>query len=268
MKLSVEIKQDFDGTIAITDYTKNPEFGQYLDEDGVEFSQGFDHFKYSKTISIAVLKYEHGADDDLTTLYYKHTELPSEDETADSIRIPITRDGYYTVHYLVLPTLDWLEEVVTAEENLDESERNLPKYNHIYITDGCGILKYNTENSTAYPVEIEEVLQINSCYSEDYKGTISKSSFDLFSIALLRQCYIDISKQLFDKCPSNCDQLDSSIRFKRDFIWMTLNVINFYLQDNMYIDAQNVLEETMTCNSFCRNISQLERDKGGCGCHR
>lgn len=261
MDLSVEIKQDFDGTIAITDYTKNPEFGQYLDEDGgsdysIEF---FDRFKYSDTVSITVLKYEHSVEEQLIkTIYTKHDILPPEN-TADSIRIPIEKDGYYTVHQIVLPTLDWLEKVVDDE--------NLPSYSHIYISDGCGVLKYNSQNHTAYPVEIEEVIQLNNCYSDDYKGTISKSSFDLFSIALLKQCYINISKDLFDKCPSNCNNLESSVRFKRDFIWMTLNVINFYLEDNMYIDAQNVLEETITCNSFCDNISAAAK-KSDCGCHR
>ena len=262
MELSVEITQDLDGTIAITDYTKNPEFARYLPEDAVEFSGGFDSFKYSKTVSITSLFYESSKEEQLvTTVYTKHDVLPSADETADSIRIPINKDGYYIVHHIVLPTLDWLENDVYDNENLAQ-------YNHIYVSDGCNILKYNRETSTAYIVDVKEVIECNSCYSIDYKGTISKSSFDVFSTAKLKECYIRLSKALFDYCPDRCEQADSQLRFKRDFVWMTYNVILFYLQDHLYIDAQNVLELTTGCNSFCEQTHEPSLKNADCGCRR
>ena len=261
MELSVEITQDLDGTIAITDYTKNPEFGRYLDEDAPEFSGGFTTFKYSKTVSITSLFYESSKEESvMKTVYTPHDKLPSVNETADSIRIPIDKDGYYIVHHLVLPTLDWLEEV--------HDDENLAQYNHIYVSDGCDVFKYDKETSTAYPVDIKEIVELNNCYSTDYKGTISKASFDLFSIAKLKECYIRLSKALFDYCPGECEKADSQLRFKRDFVWMTYNVILFYLQDHLYIDAQNVLEQTTGCNSFCEQMSDTSLKNADCGCRR
>lgn len=266
MDLQVEIKQDFDGTIAITDFTKDlsfstPDKNGYLTEDTTSFVS-FTRFRYSDTISITVLMYEPSSGEELVeTVYTKHDILPSQYEGADSIRIPIYKDGFYVVHQLVLPTLDWLEEHADLED--------LNQYNHIYISDGCSILKYNVEEKTAYPVDVKEVLEINCCYTQDYRGTVSRKSFDLFSTSKLKQCYINISKELFKYCPgSTCDELDPLVRFRRDFIWMTLNVINFYLDDNMFIDAQNVLEETMTCNQFCRESDPSNIKNSSCGCYR
>ena len=89
-----------------------------MDEDAPEFSGGFTTFKYSKTVSITSLFYESSKEESvMKTVYTPHDKLPSVNETADSIRIPIDKDGYYIVHHLVLPTLDWLEEV-HDDENL------------------------------------------------------------------------------------------------------------------------------------------------------
>lgn len=260
MELSVEITQDMHGTIAITDYTKNPEFARYLDEDAEEFSQGFTTFKYSKTMSITSLFYEPSTGEEVVkTVFTPHDRMPSIDETADSVRIPIDKDGYYIVYHIVLPTLDWLENDVYDNENLKQ-------YNHIYVTDGSNILKYDLSSHTAYIVDIKEVAELNSCYSDDYKGTISKANFDIFSTVKLKECFIRLSRDLFNYCPDNCQRADSQLRFRRDFIWMTYNVITFYLQDHMYIDAQNILELTTGCNSFCENESKSSLKNADCGC--
>ena len=271
MDLQVEIKQDFDGTIAITDFTKDLMFSTaekngYLTEDSENFVYSdflsYTRFKYSDTITMTVLTYQPSTGEEVVkTIFTQHTELPSEYESTDSIRIKIEKDGYYIIHHIVLPTLQWLENHVDNEE--------LANYSHIYVCDGCDILKYNVEENTAYHVDYKEVIEINNCYNNDYRGTVSRKSFDLFNTANLKQCYINISKELFKYCPGGtCDKMDELIRFKRDFVWMTLIIINFYLDDNMFIDAQNILEETMACNQFCYQSDPNNIKKSSCGCYR
>lgn len=260
MKLHVDIKESRGGVIVLRDMTKST--NEFIPEDSNETGVGTNNFKYSDTISISVVKYQHSSGEkDIATVFQKHVDMPSEYEKCDTTKIQLPYDGYQLVYYIVLPTLEWLERVCDDER--------IKNYNHIYVSDGCGVLRYNPETKDAIQVDIDEILQINDVYNEKfYIGTISRVSVEIFSIDKLKQCYIDISKELFKYCPDNCSLLDNNLKFKRDFIWMTLNVLRYYLEDFLYIEAQNLLEQTTGCNSFCQNASINKNKEGGCGCYR
>lgn len=51
------------------------------------------------------------------------------------------------------------------------------------------------------------------------------------------------------KCKSKNADLDNLI-FKRDFVWMTINVIKYSVSLGQYAEAQRILEQVNTCNGF------------------
>jgi len=45
------------------------------------------------------------------------------------------------------------------------------------------------------------------------------------------------AREILNSQVGQCNKIDDELRFNRDFLWMTLNVINFYLEDNYYSEA-------------------------------
>ena len=244
MELSVKISQDFDGTIVITDLTQ--ETSEYVPEETEEVLTRYYNFKYSETCTLNVLKYISTKEEKLLNVYYsEHTT------DTDSIRIPLKMDGYYSVDHIVLPTTEWLEKI----KDLDLSE-----YQGIYVTDGNVVYKYS--GGSLIEVDIEEIVDRNT-----ENTTISISRFKAFNIAGLKNCYINLSTKLLNSYGGKCDKPDSMDRFNRDFVWMTINVINYYLEEDFYSEAQIILEG-LGCNQICADTTDFNNNKNSCGCHR
>ena len=244
MNLSVEIKPDFEGTISITDYTKDTD--EYISEDVEEVLSQYYSFKYSETCTINLLKYASSKGEELiNVLYSPHIS------DGDSIRIPLDKDGYYIVEHFILPTTDWLEKV----KDLD-----LSAYNAIYVTDGANVYKYLS--GELYVVNPLEVIEVNP-----YHTTISIAKYQVFSIDRLKHCYVETAKKIMDNYGGKCATIDDTDRFNRDFLWMTLNVISYYLEWDQYSNAQLVLEN-IGCNNLCPDTSGVQAKGKSCGCRK
>lgn len=244
MNLSVEIKPDFEGTISITDYTR--EFDEYVNEDVQEVLPRYFNFKYSQTCTINVLKYVSSNGEELMNVFFS-----SHISEADSLRIPLPKDGYYIVEHFVLPTVDWLNNV---------KDQDLSIYNGIYITDGSNIYKYlSNELYVVNPIEVMEVNPENT--------TISIVKYKVFSIDRLKHCYTKIARNILNSYGGRCSSIDSVDRFNRDFLWMTLNVISYYLEWGKYSEAQLVLE-SLGCYNFCPDEGIFNVENTSCGCKK
>lgn len=244
MNLSVEIKPDFEGTISITDYTR--EFDEYINEDVQDVLPRYYNFKYSQTCTINVLKYVSSKGEELINVFFS----PHISE-ADSLRIPLPKDGYYTVEHLVLPTLEWLDSV---------KNQDLSIYNGIYVTDGNNIYKYFQDE--LYVVDPNEPVEVNP-----ESTTISIVKYKVFSIDRLKHCYAKISRTILNSYGGRCSSIDSTDRFNRDFLWMTINVISYYLEWNRYSEAQLILE-SLSCYEFCPDEGIFNIEGQSCGCKK
>ena len=244
MNLSVEIKPDFQGSIQIVDYTR--EFGEYIPEEQEDGLTRYFNFKYSQTCTIDILKQIKVKGEKLiNVLYFSH------EQESDSQRLPLPEDGYYSIYHLVLPTLQWLE--IVKDEDLSE-------YNMIYVTDGSNIYRY--QNGQLIFVDPMEVIEVNP-----YNTTISISNFQAFSIDRLKHCYASASKQIMDNYVGKCASVDSTLKFNRDFLWMTINVITYYLEWGKYSEAQIILED-LGCHKFCPDVTPFKNEHVSCGCKR
>lgn len=247
MDLVVEIKQDADGTIAIYDYTRTSD--SYVSEDSNPGLVSFDTFKYSQTCAIDIIKYQPSSGEELVDIVFSNHNLELE---SDSVKIPIKKDGYYTIDHIVLPTLEWLEEYKDQIETTPEL--------YVYVSDGCNIYQYRDESLIQIDFNI-----ITQCNPEI--STLSIAKFDVFNITGIRNCYISLSKLLLKDCPSNCKEIEASSKFNRDFMWMLYNVLIFLIEDRKYIDAQITLERTQTCTGFCSDSNDITNSKS-CGCNK
>lgn len=247
MTLQVEVKPDFHNTVSITDYTLEfPEDG-YIPEDVEEVIPRLYNYKYSDTCTIDVIKYISSQSEEITDIYY----YPHY-EHRDQIRIPLPKDGYYGITHIVLPTVEWYAKVSNSED--------LNQYKGIYITDGK--LVYKVYNEELVVADIAEVIDRNPI-----ETTISRANFKIFTMDKLRHCYDTVAHRILDSYTGRCSFIDDELRFKRDFLWMTINVIKYHLEWGEYSSAQLVLEGISGCNGLCADIGgPRERRKGGCGC--
>lgn len=143
--------------------------------------------------------------------------------------------------------------------------------NHkIYLTDGENVYLYSF-NALAGKyqlnvVNLEEVISVGQ-YSQldNISGseTISMNSFSVFCIDRLRDCYQKVAVDILNHM-SRCNEYYEKKKFIRDFLWMTINVIDIYVQENLYTNAQVVLEKFQ---SYGNSYPITENyNTSGCGC--
>ena len=218
----------------------------YLAEDFSGIVKG--KFKYSDTISIDVLQHNQT----LKTIYTKQ-------DTLKSIDIPIEFDGWFSLVHLVIPNIEWFNK------ELEKTEGSaLGLYNIVYFSDGIDIYKYI--NGKTSQVTIDEILEINSIDT-----TISRISRDFVSLCFLIKCYINLCQQIFnDRGISKCwnkNKINSELIYKRDLVWMAINVVKYLTQRGQLAEADRVIKTIQGCNGLCVSTN-LTNNTNGCGCFK
>lgn len=262
MEFDIEVKHGWQGHVEITDYAK--EYGQYYDED-VELLVQPDKFKYSQSRTINVIT---KIDSDEVKLL--DVLLDEHDKDVETLAFDVKKDGYYTVTHVVLPTFEWLFNQVQSVNSI------LPNYEVVYYMHENDIVKRTVttqkiEDSVQYSLGEEQIASVRELIERNVEGTtIQKCKVDIFYTGYLQECYINYCRQLFNElmahCRPNCRPKDSSeTKFARDFLWMTLNVIDYLIEFKQFYEAQRILEEINYCGGFCKNVN----DEHGmsCGCN-
>ena len=223
----------------------------YLAEDFSGTVKG--KFKYSDTVSIDVLQHNK------TTETVYRDPIYTKHDTLQPINIPVEFDGWFDVIHLVLPSIEWFNR------EIDKSEGSaLGLYDLVYFSDGIGIYKYLDGNVSQ--VTINEVLEVNPINT-----TISKTNRDYVSICFLRKCYINLCQQIFeDRGFSRCwnkNKVDSELIYKRDLVWMAINVIKYLTECEQLAEVERIIETIQGCNGLCVS-SNLTSKTNGCGCSK
>lgn len=225
------------------------DISEYLPEDFQETVKG--KFKYSETVSIDVLQHNEPTETTYRNpVYKKHSDNnPSE--------INVDFDGWFTVVHIVLPSQEWF-----ARELSKEVGSALGLYSLVYYSNGETIYKYTGE--TSVEVTIDEIMEVNPVNS-----TISTVEKDYVSICYLRKCYIKLCKQIFeDRGFNECwnkQGVDSELVFKRDLVWMAINVIKYHTQCNQLAEVARIISIINGCNGLCSN-TKINSTINGCGC--
>jgi hypothetical protein len=141
---------------------------------------------------------------------------------------------------------------------------NIP-YDNIYIYDNLKIYKYT--NNEFIQVPYSEIFEHDSEGSNIENSTLSFKCNETFSFCHTKKCYTKIATKLLNKyCPLDCN-LESfrELIYKRDLLWMVMNVITYLLELGSFLEAQRIIEQFTHCNDFCK---EELKSKGGvsCGC--
>lgn len=209
----------------------------------------FNKYKYSDTGSVIITKQlSKQGDKKIKAEYYQHNSQQ------ENMTVNIPSDGAYITYYIILPTVQWLQA------QLEKGTDILNLYSLVYVIDNSHIYKYIDSELTEIP--LDEILEINPD-----KTTISISSKISFSICRLNDCYISLCKHILNNQLSKCENQNlSELTFKRDYIWMTVNVIKYLVEQEQYMEAQNILDQINRCNQFCYN-NYVSNNTYECGCN-
>ena len=245
MELNINVTTSDSCKIIVSDIST------YLAEDFSGTVKG--KFKYSDTVSIDVLQHNK------TTETVYRDPIYTKHDTLQPINIPVEFDGWFDVIHLVLPSIEWFNK------EIDKSEGSaLGLYDLVYFSDGVDIYKYLDGNVSQ--VTINEVLEVNPINT-----TISKTNRDYISICFLRKCYINLCQQIFeDRGFSHCwnkNKVDSELIYKRDLVWMAINVIKYLTECEQLAEVERIIETIQGCNGLCVS-SNLTSKTNGCGCSK
>ena len=224
---------------------------EYLSETSTGISKG--GFKYSDTVSVVVLQHNKTQETVVKSPTYDY-------HTSDYIEVPVGFDGWFTINYIVLPNKDWFDR-----EREKSSGSALGLYDIVYFVDNGYIYKY--VNGEIDGASIEEVLEVNPINT-----TISKTSKDYVSICFLQKCYVNLCQQIFnDRGFSQCwnkNSVDSELVYKRDLVWMAINVIKYLTEFNQLAEVERIIEQINGCNGLCKSNSTYQPASSGCGCSK
>lgn len=242
--------------IVITDLTQDSD--EYVPESIQEMEAYYlnNKFKYSETCTINVIQQNTIKESKLEEAVVGTTFM-DHDSYLDESHYKMESDGYYVINHLILPTVDWLQTQINKKSSILSSGMD------IYVSDCDTIYRYlNNQLQEVDPAVVATVNTENT--------TISRVSVDQFSICYLYDCYISLCKQVFAKINLRCLTKSnvSDINFKRDFLWMTINVIKYYVEFDQLYEAQRLLQEINYCGGICNEQNLSASQDSGCGCNR
>lgn len=275
MKLNISICTKENCKVFVKDETPVSYDNGYLPENSQ--SVALNRFRYSDTGVIEVIFLERyneeksGVED---SKYIQHTDKNKD----EGYEIPIKFDGVFTVYSIVIPTVDWF--MYNAENN----PSLVDLYDAIYTIDYDGKAIYKMtrrleiEGETSIwskwnkeAVEIEELIERNP------EGTtISRTCDTYVSICYLLHCYLSLCQAIFEgqgfsssngnmSCFSKA-KVDDELIYRRDMVWMALNVVRYLVEANRLQEAQRIIEQIGGCNGLCKGWYEHSGVKPDCGC--
>lgn len=242
MEFSIDIHTNINGGILIEDFSR--EYDQYLPENTTVVNS-YDHYKYSESMTLnCVTKVSMNSITLMDVLLNDHTDY------LDSCTFHAKHDGYYVIEHIVIPNMEWY---------INASPDYKQYYDTIYLTDGEKL--YKEVSGELQECTVKEIMERN------VEGTtIKKCKVDVFFTGHLQECYVNHCKKIFSEQLNTCNQSSDST-YARDFIWMTLNIIDYLIGFKQFMEAERLLQMFQTCGGFC-NDKELHGRKPGnsCGC--
>lgn len=244
MKLHVDLETN-QCDLVTNDITEISESGNgYLPESSI--LSPINQFKYSNTVSIHVFNYIRiSTPNELYLEIHPHGTVP--ETQIDTFK----HDGYVVYSYIVVPTKEWV----------DNNPEEVSKYAlGVYYSDGAKLYR-KYEDTQEEEIQIGELLAI----TDFVNSTVSRVDSDLVVICNLKNCYLHYCNQILDNKLTICYQKnqDKDLLYKRDLVWMSLNVIDFLSEKQEFMAVQELIERLFKCTGLCISKEVLGND---CGC--
>lgn len=161
--------------------------------------------------------------------------------------IILTKDGSYTIYYVVIP----------LKTKLDTTPSLIGTESHVYCLNSDNkIIEYSKPT-----VIVDELTLVSNLDSSNLKSIYYSKT--LFSINYLTSCYMSYLYSLgFFECPDPCKG-DPGLKDNKNLVSDAITVVNYYLEICDTISAQQLIESIMGCNDLC---TYPTIDIGGASC--
>lgn len=238
MDLNIKINTSYKNFGIIEDISN------YLNEDDSYYSYVNPPLKKSDSLSLTLVYLNE---------YNKESKYLLQSFTQ---AVPLEQDGWFTLYYIVLPTKQWCytyPDLITID--------------HTYYIDDNKVYRYyenKNDEIISNPADLLNLLE-----SPNISHNISYIQKDCVQTNSLRECYINFCKQIFNsKVLTSCDKskIDSNLTYKRDLVWMGLNVIMYLTEGNKLSEAERIIELLHSCNGVCPNVKSNINNNYGCNC--
>ena len=247
MKVGLAFKTVNLHTIAVKDTT------QYKPESGV--GKNLKDFKSSETGSIFVLEQHLNSEDSK----YIDSIVISEHNTTGVYEIKVPKDGWYTVHHIVLPTKKCIDTF---------SDQEIEGITYCYYLDGNTVYNRKLKDVEGNPTKVELEVLIESNTNLTTHQVCGKNCIAILN---LQNCLVNLCLEIFKnidglgKC-FKASTKNSDLIFKRDLVWMAINTIKYMGKHNMFAEAARIINQLEGCNGVCTGVSKTQGIQG-CGCN-
>jgi len=116
---------------------------------------------------------------------------------------------------------------------------------------------YNSAN------EVVELKDLVLLMGNDTTGSIT--SYKFISTCYLNKCLFKLQTEILSKGLEACNGKGDIYKKQRDYIVMTLNVINYLKEDGHLNEVQKVIESSNSCGLICKQINGNNGSDCGCG---
>lgn len=240
MKPSMELQTKDGCKITVKDTTI------YQEENSDAVSKN--SFKKSETVTIYVLRY---LKDNVET--FSNPIVVTHDSNEVYTTIDVKIDGTFDIVQLILPTQEGINRVRGILSSYKKSYYVIINGNNVTIT------SYEKPGTS---VSIVDVVNTENTTAQKFLKTY-------VSICNLRKCYINLCQQILsDKVFSSCsskNKLDNDLVYKRDLVWMTINVVKYLTDLDQLDEVDRIIKMINGCNGLC-NSSNTKNSSNGCGC--
>lgn len=179
-------------------------------------------------------------------------------------QIDINKDMWLTLHYVILPTKEYVYNNIELYNEKDYNFNFYISNNELYL------YHKNTTDEKINPSEFFSLIP-------NEKSNVLSISKEYVSIHNLYECYIDFCQQLFQnrgfsKC-WNKNTVDSELVYKRDLVWMAINVVDYLVDlhekpNPTLEEAERIIELIHSCTGVCSENNDISNRRYGCGCSK
>lgn len=257
MKPEVNFNLDEKGTLFIEDASKYyeryiPEYHNY---------KNYSDKKYAETQSLAIIVKKDASGDTSKDKIYKMVTFKhlNDKRDVDTLETKFNEDGYYIVYYYIIPTEFWVNSVDNPVDHLD----------YVFYINRQGDIIYRYKDSLGRIIDEEIKPEDLINYIQDTVTTsVDRIVKKIFPISKLQCCYYSYAKQLFDVLLKRCpDDSNNEQIYKRDFVYMTIQIIKYLIGFDQYLEAQRILDIINGCGGFCNSVGKI-KGKSDCGCSK
>ena len=187
---------------------------------------------------------------------------------SSSTIINIDSDGLYKYYKISVPTLDFYKVGDSSYTVVTNGISRYFYYNKKIYKPKSGVATITLDTLKTSCVEINSVKDLWESRLVD--NNILYYGENYYTIYQLKNCYLNyFNKSLADYINKNCNMhcnIDSEIMNKRDFIFITMYVLDWLINNKEFDEVTRILNVINSCgDSFCGDTNILNKS-GGCNC--